>query len=240
MRTHTPINERPRQNPLHDIAEGIQYVRAETVIGTLILMEAIMSVFGSYQVMMVVFANEVFGVGPAGMGLLQSASGAGSVAGSFGLAILGDVRRKGRLLLISGVVYGLSLLAFALCPWYIAALPILLVVGASDIVFGATRSTMLQLLTPHTMLGRVMSLSSISMRGLGQLGGAQTGAVASIFGVQWAVALGALICAGFTIGSSWRVPLVRNFAGVEASPPPARGERPPDRRSDAEEPVAAR
>lgn len=217
MRATNPPPQR-QDPPIRAMMEGLRYVRAEAFIGMLLIMEGAMSIFGSYQAMMVIFARDVFEAGPQGLGMLQSAAGAGSVAGSFVLALAGDVHHKGRLLIVGGVAYGVALIAFAHCPWFGAALPILAAVGAMDIVFSATRTTLLQLLTPSEMLGRVMSLAGISMRGLGNLGTFQTGAVASVVGVHWALTLGAVLCILVTLGAGWRVPQVRQFTGTGLRP----------------------
>lgn len=214
MQTTNPAAEAGETNPIRAIIEGLVYVRAETVIGTLILMEATMSIFGAYSQMMVIFAKDVFGMGPEGLGLLQSAIGAGSLVGSLTLAAVGDVHRKGRLLIASGVVYGASIVGFAFCPWFGLALVILFLSGLSDIAFGATRNTMIQLLVREEMRGRVMALSSVSMRGVGPLGGFQAGALATVVGVQWAIALGAIVVMAVTLGTSYRVPMVRRFTGA--------------------------
>jgi MFS family permease len=176
--------------------------------------------------MMVIFARDIFHAGPQGLGMLQSAAGAGSVVGSFALASMGDVQHKGRLLMVSGVTLGLALIGFAYSPWFILAMLCLAVVGGSDVVFSATRTTIMQLRTPQEMLGRVMSLAGVSMRGLGNLGSFQSGAVAALVGVQGAVALGALICIAFTIGAGIRVPLVRHFTGSGHDQEPAPPEPP--------------
>ena len=196
------------------IREGLHYVRGDALIATLLLMEAAMSTFGSYQAMMVIFAKDVFGMGPQGLGLLQSAAGVGSVVGSFTLATIGDVRHKGKLLMVSGVGYGTALIVFAYCPWFLAALAVLPIVGAMDIIFGATRTTITQLMVPREMLGRVMSLQGIAMRGLGNFGTFQTGTVASFVGVHSAVAIGAMACILATLAAGWLVPAVRGFTGV--------------------------
>lgn len=217
MRTTNPPTGRAREHTLRAIADGIRYVQRESVIGALIVMEAFLSVFGGYQMMMVVFAKEVFRVGPEGFGLLQSAAGFGSVVGSIALAGAGDVYHKGRLLVASGLTYGLALLAFAFCPWFLAALPLLALAGTADIVFGATRTTIIQLLARDEMLGRVMSLSAISMRGLGPFGGFWAGSMASLLGsVQVATALGAALCVVVLGSAGLRVPLVSAFVGKGA------------------------
>ncbi|MPZ15831.1 MAG: MFS transporter [Chloroflexi bacterium] len=240
MRATNHVEKRVEANPLQAIVEGLRYVRGRTIIGSLLLVEAAMSAFGSYHAMMVIFAKDVFGMGADAQGLLLSAAGAGSVIGSFALAGLGDVRHKGRLLVVSGLAYGASLVAFAFCPWYVVALPILALVGGADIVFGATRTTILQLTSRPEMLGRVMSLSGISMRGLGNFGGFQTGAVASLVGVQAAVAIGAILCVAMVVGTALRVPTMRRFVGEGEGTPEAAAVVPAGRPTDADRAATAR
>jgi MFS family permease len=218
VRATNPATARSRETPLRAMLDGIGYVRAQPVIGGLIVMEAAISIFGSYSTMMVIFARQVFETGPEGLGLLQSAAGFGSVAGSLILASMGDVRRKGLMLLITGVGYGTTLLAFSFTPWYAAAIPLLAIAGGFDIIFGAIRQTIIQYITREDMLGRVMSLAAISQRGLGTFGGFQAGALTSALGsVQLATAIGAAISIAVLVGVTARVPLIRNFTGTSAS-----------------------
>lgn len=222
VRGTNPPREKPAEPALRAMADGLQYLLAQPVILALILMEGAISMLGSHNAMMVVFAREVFGTGAEGLGLLQSAAGLGSVAGSMVLAGLGDIHRKGRLMVATGLIYGVALLGFALCPLFWVALPLLAVVGAMDIVFGSMRTTMIQLLTRQDMLGRVMSVSAISMRGVGPAGGFMSGILATVLGsVQWAVAVGALASISVLALAGWRVPVVRNFSGVGSPSEPS-------------------
>jgi MFS family permease len=220
MRATNPVEVRTHPNALRAIAEGFRYVRSEPLLLALLVMETGMSVFGSYHAMMVVFARDVFHTGPQGLGVLQSAAGAGSLVGSFALASVGDVKHKGRLLIASGVTLGVALICFAYSPWFLLAMVFLAIAGGSDIMFGATRTTIMQMRTRPDMLGRVMSLSGISMRGFGNFGNFQTGTLASFIGVQGAIAAGALLCIAFTIGAGIKVPLVRNFTETGHPPEP--------------------
>lgn len=224
IRTTNPAAERSSARASEAIMAGLRYVRGHALISTLLFMEAATNLFGAHNAMMVVFAREVFAVGPQGLGLLQSASGAGTVAGSVALAWAGDVRRKGRLVLGGGLVYACGVAAFAFCPWFLLAIPVLAVAGAAEILMAATRTTMIQLLAQGPMLGRVMSLHAISTRGIGPFGGAQAGALTELVGVRWAVGIGALICAAITLAVGLRVPAVRDFAeaGEPAEAQPAR------------------
>ena len=218
LSTTNPATSRVGEPPLQAILAGIRYVRGQPIIGGLIVMEASMSIFGSYNAMMVIFAREVFHAGPEGLGWLQSAAGLGSVAGSLVLGAFGDVKQKSRLLFTAGLLYASLLVAFAFSPWFALALPLLALAGAMDIIFGAVRQTVIQLLTRDEMLGRVMSLSAISMRGLGTFGGFQAGALTSALGsVQLATGVGAMVCIAVLLGVGLRVPGLRSLSGSAPS-----------------------
>jgi MFS family permease len=121
---------------------------------------------------------------------------------------------------------------FALTPWFLLATAILLVSGAADIVNGATRMTVIQLLVPGQLRGRVMGLHAVSTRGLGPLGGFNLGTMASFWGVQSAVAVGGMVCILAAAVVAWRVPAIRRFTGDEASEPPAMDPRRPESARD--------
>lgn len=211
-------------NAVMAMIDGLRYVRGEVIIGTLLVMESIISIFGAYSQMMVIFAKDIFLMGPEGLGILQSAVGAGSLVGSLALAAIGDIRHKGRLLVASGLVHAASIALFSFCPVFLLALPILFATGASDILFGATRTTIIQMRVREDMRGRVMALSSISMRGVGPLGAFQTGTLATFVGVQTAIALGAAVVVGMLVGAVLRVRELQSFDDMDPeSRPPISG-----------------
>ncbi len=213
MRTTNPIDDRPARSPLQSMMEGVRYVTTDSSLTTLLIMQSIVSLFGSTQPMMVVFAKDIFNTGPEGLGFLQSAVGVGAILGSIVLAARGDVHNKGRLIFVSGLLFSGSMLAFAAAPTFLIAVPILIFSGFVDIMFGTTKQTVIQLLVNRSFLGRVMSLNSISQRGLGQGAGFQSGALTSIIGVQWATAIGGLVCLGALFTARVASPKVWQFTG---------------------------
>jgi MFS family permease len=215
MRTTNPPVDEHAANPLRAIADGLRYVRSDGIIGTLLLMDSVMSIFGSYNAMLVVFARDVFEVGPQGLGLLQSAPGIGTVLGSMALSSIGNIQHKGRLIIAGGVLYAFSVICFAISPWFPLALFFLTLAGAADITVGSTRTTVLQLFARRNMLGRVMSLQSIATRGISPLSGFQAGALGSVIGVPAAVAMGAAVCLLTVLGVAYGVPELRDFTGED-------------------------
>lgn len=218
MRTTNPVLPQRAANPVQDVAEGLRYVRSEPPIAMLLLLQCVVTLFGSTQAMMVVFAKDVFHTGPTGLGFLQSAVGLGAVAGSLGMAAAGDVPAKTRLLMVSGTAFCLSVIAFGLSPSYALALPVLIVSGMSDMVFGSTKQTVVQMLAEQRFLGRVLSLNSISQRGLGQFAGFQAGTLATFMGVQWATAIGGGICLAALLVARFCFPSAWEFGNIQVGP----------------------
>lgn len=211
------------------ILQGLVYIRGQSLILALLALEAIPSLFGNFNAMMPVFARDILQAGPQGLGFLLAAPGVGAIVASGILAGQGDIHRKGLLMITSGLLYGVALAMFALSPWYALSLALMGVVGALDIFFGAVRNTILQLVTPDALRGRVMSLHIMASHGVHPLGGLQAGTVSLLTGVPGAVALGALICSLSVLFFSWKVPAVRAFSGtgeergLQPQPSPSEG-----------------
>jgi hypothetical protein len=183
------------------VVEGLEYVRADRLLATLLGLEIIITLCTSYTAILPVFADEIFGVGPAGLGLLMSAPGLGGLVGSLGLATRGDVAAKGRLMLISGTLYGVALIGFAAAPVFGIALVVLVVVGVLDTVYATVRNTIVQLAAAEDFRGRVISLNVLTQRGMGPAGNFVTGMLASAVGAPLAVGVLAGVA---TVVMAWR------------------------------------
>jgi len=219
MRTTNPPTDERHAHPLRAMADGFQYVKGAPTIAMLLILQAFFNFFAFSNQMMVVFAREVFDTGPEGLGFLQSAVGLGAVAGSIVLGAAGDIKNKSTLVMISGTLFCLSIIAFALTPSFNLALLFLAVSGIADIAFGTGKQTVIQMLAEHRYLGRVMSLNSISQRGIGQASGFQAGTMATFIGVQSATAIGAGICLTALLASRLFFPRAWRFADAPAREP---------------------
>ncbi|HKY84012.1 MAG TPA: MFS transporter [Anaerolineales bacterium] len=162
---------------------GLTYAwRTRYVLGLLGL-SAMAAIFGrSYQLLLPIFARDIWSAGPAGYGLLLSAAGAGALVGALGLAAFGRGRRQGALMVLSGLAFSLSLMLFALSPVFLAGFLLLFAAGVLATVFTTLISTQLQLTSPNHLRGRVMSLYAITLIGLPSLGALAIGALAERLG----------------------------------------------------------
>ncbi|MDE2869185.1 MAG: MFS transporter [Chloroflexota bacterium] len=182
---------RDRQTPLRmvfqDTADGIRLMAGLPVVATLLLMAIAVEIFGfAYQSVMPAMARGELQVTESGLGTLQFAAGMGAVAGAVALSLLGDFRRKGRLLLSVTMVYGLGLVGVALSPSLAVAITLVTLVGAMAAAFDAIQLTLLQATVPDEMRGRVVGGWLFAI-GFGWVGHLAMGAVGEAVGVRWAI-----------------------------------------------------
>jgi MFS family permease len=136
----------------------------------------------SYQTLLPIFARDIWNGGPAGYGILLSASGAGALVGAFGLASVRNVKRQGAILIAGGLVFSLTVILFALSPAFWPGVVLLFIGGVAFTVFGTIIATFIQIAVPDELRGRVMSLYSITLIGLPSLGAMVSGGVAELLG----------------------------------------------------------
>lgn len=162
---------------------GLTYVwRAPYALGLLGL-SAMAAIFGrSYQMLLPVFARDIWNVGAAGYGWLLSAAGAGALAGAVGLAAFGRGWRQGAAMVAAGLGFSLSLVLFALSPSFAGGLVLLFAAGVMATALTTLISTQLQVMTPDRLRGRVMSMYAITLIGLPSLGALAAGALAEMMG----------------------------------------------------------
>ncbi len=176
------------------IRRGIVHVWRDPLLRGLLTISLVSGLLGrSYGPMLAVFARDEFHVGSTAYGLLLAAGGLGTLAGAFGLAGRGDVRHRGRWLMIMTVCQAVLLLLFAFCPWYGVALWLLVLVGAATAVAGALNATLVQLTTPNELRGRIMSLYVLTLIGVPSAGALLAGTVGEAIGVREAIGAGAVI-----------------------------------------------
>jgi len=176
--------------------DGLAFVGGNFVFAGLVGLSLINSVFGmSYLTMLPIYADQYFGTGSTGYGMLSAAHGVGSLIGTLTLASLAHrIQRPGTALLIMGGCVGLELMAFSRAPAMSVALPLLVSVGFSNTFYLTQVNTILQTKTPDQLRGRVMSLYSLCWNLL-PLGGLLAGALAAAVDARFAVMVGGAVVA---------------------------------------------
>ena len=192
--------------------KGLSYAWNDRFILALLILSSLGAIFGrSYQNLLPAFSRDIWHVGPQGYGLLLAAAGGGALVGAFGLAAFKQVPNQGAVMLVSGLIFSMCLVFFAISPSFILGLVLLFISGVTSTVFSTIISTFIQLAVPNEMRGRVMSLYTVTLIGLPSLGALGSGALAEwlggVQGAPHAVLLGAIVLTViliFSIPMFWR------------------------------------
>jgi MFS family permease len=195
-------------SPLDGIREGVRYMRNTPSIAALMRFVTVYSVLGiPYITLMPVVARDRLGLGAAGYGALLACVGIGGIGGALSLAALGDRVGKMRVLSVSSFTFATLLIAFSLVRSASAAYPLLLGVGFTMIVNGATANATLQTLVPNELRGRMMAAYSFVVVGLSSVAGSLlSGSIAHLIGVSWAIGGGAVVMLAYAYWAFERRP----------------------------------
>lgn len=175
---------------LAGLKEGARYVFSTPLVRMLVLGILFIEYFGFMHGPMVpVMVRDVLNAGPTGLGYVFSASYAGGFVASLVLSAVGDVERKGRLMAFGIVAFGGFLVAFAWSRSLPLSMLLFALGGAGLLVYDTTIQTLLQVVVPNDMRGRVLGFQSLSW-GIVWSSGFLTGAIAEVIGAPATITLG--------------------------------------------------
>ena len=208
--------EARRTSAYANLKEGLAYVWTNPAVFALLTSALVPRICAMpYQTLMPVFQKDVLQVGPEGLGMMLAAPGLGAMlAGLLLASIANRVRRQGVLLLVSLVALGVSMNLFSWTTSFPLALLSLVAIGAFQIFYMATTNTMLQVIVPDHLRGRVMSIYALD-RGLMPIGAVAAGFSAHWIGAPATVSYMGLIVIALAGLVAWRAPVVRSL-GVPA------------------------
>ena len=194
MRTSgVPQGEQRRVN-LRSIFEGIEFIWIQRIILSLFLLDFGVTLVGFYRPILPIFAADVFKTGAAGLGVLYGAPSAGAILGSLAVLMVGDIERKGVMVVIAALIFAASLALLGVSQGFSMAVVATLILGFADSLSVAIRRTVVQLLAPDGMLGRASSLITIFAQATNGLGAILAGAAAQWIGAPNALLLGSALC----------------------------------------------
>ena len=192
--------------------EVLAYLRNDRRLRVLMILTAILSVFGfPYIAMMPVFARDVLNRGATGYGALTSSIGIGAVIGALGIALASArIRARGRLMLIGGTAFGILLILFSASRVLALSMVLLGLAGCAMIVNNSLTNTLIQTTAPDHLRGRVMGFYSFVFVGMAPFGAFLFGVVAERVGVPATIATGGVIVTITVAIARWLVPEIRN------------------------------
>lgn len=180
----------PKENIFKSLSEGIQFVfKSRMILGALSL-DMFSVFFGGAVALMPIFAHDILKVGAEGLGFMRAAPAFGAVITMFILAKYPPMNKPWRNLLLAVAGFGISIICFGLSRNFYLTLLCLFFEGAFDSVSVIIRSTILQILTPEEMRGRVSAVNGIFINSSNEIGAFESGATARLMGTIPSVIFG--------------------------------------------------
>jgi MFS family permease len=181
--TRTPVS-------LAAFFAGVSYIRHNPIALGVISLDLFAVLLGGTTALLPIFADEIFNVGPEGLGLLRAAPAVGALLIMIVLTRSPLTRHVGRIMFASVACFGLATIVFALSRSFPLSMLALAILGASDAVSVVIRMTLVQLETPDEMRGRVNAVNSLFAGTSNQLGDFRAGVMAAWLGAVPAVLVG--------------------------------------------------
>lgn len=214
-------------SPFEHVKEGFRFVNDAAPIRALLLLLGVVSATGMpYVVLMPIFADKILhsggqelasligshDLGAVRLGILMGAAGVGALLGALTLAARSGVKGLSRWVATCCAGFGVSLMLFSFSKSFWLSVILLLPVGYFVMLQMASSNTLIQVMVPDELRGRVMSVYSMMFMGLAPLGSLMGGAMADRVGAPWAVALGGAVS---VLGAVWfgmQLPQIRGEA----------------------------
>ena len=192
-------SNRSRKSITGDIREGLSYVASAPTLLGLVSLSLIASIFGfSYFALLPAWAREAMDIQSDALGYLLTIMGVGALIGTLALAALPKIKKRGIVLLLSCLGWGIGIAIFSQATSYMVVVPLLLLTGLSSAVFMSLNMTLMQLYASREMRGRVMSISMMTF-GVMPLGAVPLGALAEYTGTPTALLLSGGLLIGVTL-----------------------------------------
>jgi MFS family permease len=222
--THGMTARRERGRVLTELTDGFAYIWRTPLMRLLLLTAMLMPLFAfPVQLVLPVFAEDVFDRGPAALGVLMAGAGLGGLAGALLAASLDGAQHKGRLMLVGGVAQGVLFVAFALTPAFLPAVGLLALANVGGMLFMTTNNATIQARVPEEYRGRVMAVLMMSF-GVMPLGVVPMTLLADALGAPLAVTATSLLLLatiGIVFARSSQLRTLRVATGQRAELSPA-------------------
>lgn len=206
-----PILKKEKEPILQSLTQGIRFVvRTPALLGAQLL-DMFSVLFGGAVALLPVYQKEILHVDEVGFGLLRSAPGVGALLTLGILAFLPLRTYPGRKLFIAVTGFALCIIGFGLSTHFILSFFFLLFSGMFDAISVVIRSTILQLVTPDHMRGRVASVNTMFVSSSNELGDFESGVMAHWLGTVRAVVVGGCLTLGVVAVTFFSAPQLRNF-----------------------------
>ena len=211
LRVTEPPQLLQRAPVFSSIREGLQFVFGNQIMLGAMALDMFCVLLGGAVSMLPAFIKDILHYGPEGLGILRGAPALGSICVAMWLARHPLQKHAGRVLLVAVACFGLCTIAFGLSRHFWLSAAILVAYGMCDGVSVVMRSTIMQLVTPDEMRGRVSSINGIFIGSSNELGAFYDGTMARLLGLVPAVVVGGFVTLGVVGITTWKAPRLRRL-----------------------------
>jgi len=198
-----------REPAVQSIKAGWAFILKTPILLGAMALDMLAVLFGGAIALLPAFAHEILNTGSEGLGALRAAPAAGAVIMALILAVKPMKTIPVRRLLWVVVGFGVSMIGFGLSHYFWLSISFLALSGVFDSVSMVIRQTLMQLLTPDNMRGRVSSVNSMFIISSNEIGAFESGALAKLIGLVPAVVAGGIGTLIVTAGAALMSPEMR-------------------------------
>jgi len=203
------------RNAWRSLKEGIRFVLSKQVILATITLDMFAVLLGGATALLPIFADQILHCGPVGLGWMRAAPGIGAFIMALLIAYLPPMKHAGKTLLWCVTGFGAATIIFGLSHYLWLSLAMLFMTGVFDSVSVVVRHTLLQLLTPDAMRGRISAVNNIFIGTSNELGALESGLTAALFGPVISVVAGGVGTILVVLGVSWVWPETRKIGALD-------------------------
>lgn len=175
------------------LAGGVRYVARHQVLLSSMALDLFAVFFGGAMAMLPIFATDVLGVGPVGLGALRTMPSAGALVAMLAAGRWQPRRNAGRILLVCVALFGVAMIVFGLSTSFWVSMIALFAAGLVDGVSMVIRLVILRVESPEALRGRIASVNHVFIGASNELGAFESGVAASILGVVPSVIFGGVV-----------------------------------------------
>ena len=198
LRKYEPVFV-PKEKIWHSLSAGLKFVFNNKMMLYAMSLDLFSVLFGGMIALLPVFALDILKVGSEGLGVMRMASSLGAALTMITMVRFSPMNRPWRNLLIAVAGFGISIIGFGLSHAFYLSLVFLFLQGAFDSVSVIIRGTIMQLLTPDDMRGRVSAVNQMFISSSNEFGDFESGMAAKYLGTIPSVLFGGCMTMGIVI-----------------------------------------
>jgi MFS family permease len=197
------------------LAAGIRFVLSKQVILATITLDLFAVLLGGATALLPIFADQILHCGPVGLGWLRAAPAIGAFGMALIVAFLPPMKHAGKTLLWCVTGFGIATVIFGFSKALWLSLAMLFIAGALDSVSVIVRGSIVQLVTPDEMRGRVSAVNNIFIGTSNEFGALESGLTAALFGPVISVVAGGIGTVLVVMTAAMRWPQIRKIGALD-------------------------